>query len=260
MYLARFVKDFAELTGPLYELLKQKKTPEAEITGEMWTPQCERAFKTLKAALASSPVLAFPDFSSPYIILHDCSKYQLGGALIQLDSQGRERVIAYTSKRLNKTQLGYGVTSKEALGVLHCIRRWRSYIHGHPTICITDNKALLSLNTTREFTTERLTRMQAEIMDMDLQFVYRPGRNLDLADLMSRAEFETDPERREQMLQDLVAWRKQLEEDKTMPPCTGSRQPKPDDMIGEGHGGSGKPRWLQSQAERALAGDDTAYD
>ena len=129
VYLARFVKDFAELTGPLYELLKQKKTPEAEITEDMWTPQCDRAFKTLKAALASSPVLAFPDFSSPYIILHDCSKYQLGGALIQLDSKGRERVIAYTSKRLNKTQLGYGVTSKEALGVLHCIMQAMEVIH-----------------------------------------------------------------------------------------------------------------------------------
>ena len=50
--------------------------------------------------------------------------------------------------------------------------------------------------------------MQAEIMDMDLQFVYRPGKNLDLADLMNRAEFETDPERREQMLRDVVEWRK----------------------------------------------------
>jgi len=233
IYVARFIKDFAELSAPLYDILKTIKTPEAKITEEMWTSRHQCAFMTIKAALASSPALAFPDFSAPMIILSDCSKYQLGGVLLQLDNKGRERVIAYTSKRLNETQQSYGVCSKESLGVQHCIRKWRSYIQGHPTICITDHKALRSLNTRAEFDTERLSRMAAEIMEYDLQFVHRPGRCLDIGDLMSRAQFEPKPEEREKMTLELAAWRKQLEDQDVLPPCEWKRHPKADAMIGE---------------------------
>ena len=84
VYLIRFVKDFAELRGPLYDLCKLRKTPEAEITDDMWTDRCQRSFMSVKAALASAPVLAFTDFTAPFIILADCSKFRLGGALVQL--------------------------------------------------------------------------------------------------------------------------------------------------------------------------------
>lgn len=63
------------------------------------TPSHEKAFQAVKVALVSAPVLAFPDFDRPFIIISDSSKRQVGGALVQLDDAGNERIIAYTSIR-----------------------------------------------------------------------------------------------------------------------------------------------------------------
>ena len=127
VYLSKFVKDYAELTGPLYDLEAELLTPEALIvqSGPLrnWFERHERSFKTIKAALASAPVLAFPDMSRPFIIISDCNKRQAGGVLLQLDKDGQERVIAYWSKRLNKTQQRWGITSKEGYAAVACCRK-----------------------------------------------------------------------------------------------------------------------------------------
>ena len=52
------------------------------------------------------------------------------------------RIIAFTSKRLTPAQVKYGVTSKEACVLVHCLRKFRIYIHGNPCIAITDHKAI----------------------------------------------------------------------------------------------------------------------
>ena len=101
--------------------------------------------------------------------------------------------------------------------------------------------------------------MAAEIMGEDIIFVHRPGKSLDLGDLMSRAEFEPDPKEREKMMMDLAKWRQRLEKEGTLPLCKGARQPKEDDMVGESVNNADLPRWALSQAQRALEGDPEAY-
>ena len=61
---------------------------------------------------------------------------------------------------------------------------------------MTDHKALLSVMTGNEFATDRLNRMSAELMEYDLHLCYRPGKLLDLADLISRGMVEEEPETR----------------------------------------------------------------
>ena len=100
--------------------------------------------------------------------------------------------------------------------------------------------------------------MAAEIMGEDIIFVHRPGKSLDLGDLMSRAEFEPDPNEREKTMMDLAKWRQRLEKEGILPPCKGSRQPKEDDMVGESVNNANLPRWALSQAQRALEGEPEA--
>ena len=113
MFINRFIKDYAMITESLHALdarYKTKSTPIRKEGGNCnWTNLHERAFKTLKleAALATAPCLAFPDWSRPFIIIADCSKYQMGGALLQLDKECKERIIAFTSKRLSPAQVKY---------------------------------------------------------------------------------------------------------------------------------------------------------
>ena len=114
VYINRFIKDYAMITAPIYALKAKYKTKTSPIvaTGAYrnWSDKHERALKTLQAALATSPCLAFPDFSRPFIICADCSKCQMGGCLVQLSAEGKERIIAFTSKRLPGAQVKYGVT------------------------------------------------------------------------------------------------------------------------------------------------------
>ena len=52
-YYRRFVKGFADITKPLYMLMEK----EAVFS---WTAECEQAFQTLKSALVTPPILAYP--------------------------------------------------------------------------------------------------------------------------------------------------------------------------------------------------------
>jgi len=261
VYLAKFVKDYAELTGPLYDLESDLPTPESMIvkSGPLrnWFDRHERSFRTIKAALASAPVLAFPDLARPFIIISDCNKRQAGGVLMQLDKDGNERVIAYWSKRLNKTQQRWGITSKEGYAAVSCCRKWRSYIHGHPTVLVTDHKALLSLRTKSEFDTERLARYSAELMELDLSIAYRPGRFCHMADLMSRGNIPQDAEERERLTQELLQWK--AKQDLDVERDAGPPGKHGDDRIGEDPWcGDAHPAY-QSRAQRALEGDEKAY-
>ncbi len=269
VYLSGFIKDYADLTGPLYDLLSQYKSPDTPLHEgvEKWTAVHELALQGIKAALGTSPVLAFPDFSKPFIIVCDCSKTQLGGVLIQIADDGTERIIAYFSQRLNKTQLSYGISSKEGLAVIMCMRKWRCYVHAHPTICVTDHKALVHLTSAKDFNTDRLKRYSAELMEYsgDLLFAYRPGRLLDIADLMSRADIEQDPEIRLEMANELLEWKAKsniIEAEDVAAMQKQKVKVKNDDMIGESCCVHDKPPWAASRGKLALQEDmaDRAYD
>jgi hypothetical protein len=211
VYLARFVKDYASLTAPLYELsalYKYSNTPIGPDSGK-WTEQHQKAFEGVKAALITSPVLAFPDFQRPFILLTDCSYYQLSGCLAQLDSKGRVRPIAFNSRRLSSAEKKYGITSKEGLAGVVAFRKYRNYLLGQPCIWVTDHKALCALRSKQDLGSDRLERYAMELAEFDVEIVHRPGASQPLAlpDLLSRAPFEEDPEKRHEMVRELTEQR-----------------------------------------------------
>jgi len=145
VYLSRFIKDFATLTAPLYELEKQYKCLTTKINGARWEAQHQRSFEGVKAALASAPVLAFPNFDKPFILLSDCSEIAMGGVLLQIDDDGIERPIAYASRRLNQAEKNYKITAKEGAAGFFCVRKFRSYLLGQPTVWITEGGYISSV-------------------------------------------------------------------------------------------------------------------
>ena len=204
VYLSRFIKDFATLTAPLYELEKQYKCLTTKINGARWEAQHQRSFEGVKAALASAPVLAFPNFDKPFILLSDCSEIAMGGVLLQIDDDGVERPIAYASRRLNQAEKNYKITDKEGAAGIFCIRKFRSYLLGQPTVWITDHSALTSLRSKQHFDSARMARYAMELMEYDLDIMHRPGRHCHIPDLLSRADVEADPDKRIQMVKDLL--------------------------------------------------------
>ena len=75
--------------------------------------------------MAFAPVLAYPNFEKPFVLLTDASYGQLSAILAQVDEHGMERPISYASRCLTPTEQRYGITDKEALGVVFGTRKFR---------------------------------------------------------------------------------------------------------------------------------------
>ncbi|KAJ8865746.1 hypothetical protein PR048_033267 [Dryococelus australis] len=98
-----------------------------------------RFFIALKKAL-TSPVLAYPDFSKPFVLTTDASQYVIGSVLSQVVN-GEEHPVAYTSTQLNKAENNYSLTEKELLAVVWRVKHFRCYLVGNGFTIVTDHAA-----------------------------------------------------------------------------------------------------------------------
>ena len=62
-----------------------------------WTSKHQEAFDKLKHILTTAPVLAYPDYSKPFILETDASLKGLGTVLSQEDNDGNFHIISYAS-------------------------------------------------------------------------------------------------------------------------------------------------------------------
>ena len=134
-YYRRFVKSFADIARPLHRLTEKR-------TSFHWSKDCQEAFERLRKALVSAPVLAYPDYTRPFILDTDASNTGIGAVLSQVDSDGRERAIAYASRALSKPERQYCVTRRELLAVVYFVRHFKLFLAGQPFTLRTDHGAL----------------------------------------------------------------------------------------------------------------------
>ena len=133
-YYRRFIKDYSEVAKPLYKLTEKGRKFE-------WSEATETAFNTLKEKITTSPVLAHPDFSLPFILDTDASDSSIGAVLSQ-STDGHERVIAYASRTLSKSEKRYCVTRKEMLALVSFVKYFRHYLYGRKFTIRTDHSSL----------------------------------------------------------------------------------------------------------------------
>jgi len=173
----RFISDFSTAAAPLTGLTKKNAR-------WRWGPEEEQAFRTLKRALASAPILACPDFNRQFIIQTDTNATGLGAVLTQHFEEG-ERVIAYASRTLNGAEKNYSATELECLAVVWGIRHFRGYLEGYRFSVITDHQALRWLQRI-ESPTGRLARWMLELQQYTFDVRYRRGQLNRVADALSR--------------------------------------------------------------------------
>ena len=94
-YYRKFIQDFSKKAKPLNQLLQK------DVAFD-WGQEQEHAFQLLKQHLVSSPIIAYPDFSKPFVVYTDASGLGFEAVLQQLGEDGKEHVIA---TRLNKITL-----------------------------------------------------------------------------------------------------------------------------------------------------------
>ena len=109
-YYRRHIQGFTELAALLYELVTKG-------TDFEWTERRKEAFRQLKNALTSAPILGFPREEGLWYLDTDASDVGTGVVLSQIQD-GEERVIAYVSKSLEGSEQRYCTARKELLAVV----------------------------------------------------------------------------------------------------------------------------------------------
>ena len=176
-YYRRFVPNFSAIASPLTELTSKSVM-------FRWTEAANLAFVTLKTALTTAPVLSFPLPSGEYLLDTDVSDLVVGGVLSQVQD-GEEKVIAYSSKKLNKQQRRYCVTRRELLVVVTFLREFRNYLLAQEFVIRTDHNSLTWLLRFKE-PQGQLARWLEYVFQFRFQIVHRHGKKHGNADALSR--------------------------------------------------------------------------
>jgi len=177
-YLRRHISQFATLARPLHRLTRTD-VPFA------WSPTAQEAFDTLKAALTSPPVLAFPNPALPYVIEADASSLGLGATLLQAG-----KVVEYASRSLSDREARLCTRDRELEAVVFACKRWRHFLHTKPVTIVTDHKPLLHLQL-RPGVSTRVANNATFLAQFRLSWEHRPGAKLALPDALSRCPLAT---------------------------------------------------------------------
>ena len=134
-FCRRFIRDFAIVAQPLYDLTRPRKKFE-------WTFACQVAFEEVKKRLMSAPVLAMPNPNLPYMLYTDASDLGMGAVLCQQQG-GKRRIIAYASKHFNDREKRlYAIIEKEANAVVWALEHFQVYLKGARFRIVSDHAPL----------------------------------------------------------------------------------------------------------------------
>lgn len=164
----------SDVLAPLTRMTSAKSTFK-------WTKEAEQAFHTIKQIVSQHVLLSHPDFSKPFEIHTDASKYQLGAVISQ---EGKP--LAFYSRKLNSAQLNYTTTERELLAIIETLKEFRNLLLGQRIVVYTDHKNL----TYKVFNTERVMRWRLIAEEYGAELNYVKGSHNVVADTLSRLELE----------------------------------------------------------------------
>ena len=179
-YYRRYVRNFASTARPMVDLTKKGKK-------FLWSEACENAFNSLKRALISADVMGYPlNEAGEFILDVDASDLGIGAVLHQVQG-GKETVLAYASRSLNKAEANYCITEKELLAARYFIEYFRQYLLGKRFLVRSDHQSLVWLFQLKE-PRGKIARWIEILSQYDFAIQYRPGKKQPHCDALSRCE------------------------------------------------------------------------
>lgn len=181
-YYRRFIQSYSTITTPLDKMTHNRSLKDSIS----WETSTLEKFDHLKKCLISAPVLNFPNESMKYILDTDASNDNIGAVLGQVDAHGRERVIAYGSRRLTASEQRYCITRKELLAIHFFVHHFKTYLIGREFIIRTDHKALKWILDWQNPNTSQYSIWKADLELFNFKIEYRKGQLHVNADALSR--------------------------------------------------------------------------
>lgn len=175
-YLSKFCDHLSEDCEVLRQLTHQDNMWE-------WTEGHETALKRLKDKISNAPLLKYYDQAEELTLQCDASETGLGAALTQ-----KGKPVAFSSRALTPTERGYAQIEKECLAIVFGMEKFHQYTYGRKVTVQSDHKPLENIVRKPLWSApKRLQRMLLRLQKYDINVVYVPGRDMFLADTLSRA-------------------------------------------------------------------------
>ena len=134
----------------------------------------------------------------------DASQRGLGACLLQ---EGQP--IAYASKSLTDTETRYKNIERELLAIVFACQWFNTYVLGRPFTVESDHKPLeMKHQKSLASAPPRLQRMLLQLQRYDVTIRYRPGKEMLLADALSRCPSRASGEIKLDMRVDYIAFSK----------------------------------------------------
>ena len=121
----------------------------------------------------------------------DASNFSIGYIVGQKDQDNREHVISYAGRSLQPGERRWGITDKECLAVIECVKHFHVYLSGRRFQIYTYHSALKWLQT-RKADNGRLGRWSLLLQDYNYEVIHIPGRKHGNADCLSRIQYNQE--------------------------------------------------------------------
>ena len=188
-YYDKFLPGLATKCACLNDLLHKDKE-------WYWTEEHSKAVDAIKESLTSADTLAHYDPTLPLTLACDASPVGVGAVISHTYPDGKEKPIAYTSRKLTKAKKNYAQIQKEALGIVYGVQKFKQYLLGRKFNLHTDHKSLLSIFHPQkgipEVAASRLQRWAITLSAYDYEVRYQPSAQHGNADALSRLPLDHD--------------------------------------------------------------------
>ena len=180
-FYRKFIRFFSEIAAPLTDLTKKGR---AEVwSPEVWGVKEDEAFRRLKIAMITAPVLQLPDFDREFTVTTDASEVSVGAILQQNFGKGLQP-ICYDSRKLNPAECRYSAYERELLGIVWAVGKWRHYLAGAHFTIQTDHDSLKNLPN-QPAVNRRVWKWVQVLQGYDCDIVHIAGKS-NPADFLSR--------------------------------------------------------------------------
>ena len=184
-YFRGYIKNFAKIAAPLFKLTRTasdwKKGPLPDDATE--------AFKTIRARIASRPLLKFVNPTGKFSLFTDAclgdehNEGGLGAVLMQEQPNGANCPIGFASRRLTQHEKNYPIFVAEMQAAIFGMEFFEAYLKGRHFYLFVDHQPLVRLSNNH---TKTLNRLQLKMNEMFPDIRYVDAANNTVADFLSR--------------------------------------------------------------------------
>ena len=201
-YMGTFIPNLSHHTEPLLAMLKKDNVFD-------WEDQQTRSFQKVKTLIAKANTTPLRYYDRNLLVtVQPLFSGGLGACLIQ-QHKGNDQPITFASKSLTDAETRYANIERELLAIIFACQHFSTYLLGRRFVADSDHKPLEMIAMKNLVNAPPcLQRMLLELQRYNVTIKYRPGKEMQLANALSRCQARASQEIKLDMRVDYIAFTK----------------------------------------------------